>query len=138
MFFAGKRLASRMKPGPRKERAKQREDLRVIMSSSSLSDAESSNTSSPTSSIQPPAPPALPPMHTAVIGEQLLTSNYEVHDLPSPEQESVSDHIEQNPTVTAALLARREFLEAENERLKATELSRPKQHLRIKDIEHDK
>ena len=69
--------------------------------------------------------------------QQLLTSNYEVHDLPSPEQESVSDHIDQNPTVTVVLLAHIEFLEAENERLKVAELSRPKQHLRIKDIKHD-
>jgi len=64
-------------------------------------------------------------MHTAVISEQLLTSNSEVHDLLSPEQESVSDYIEQSPPVTAALLARIEFLEAENKRIKAAELSRP-------------
>jgi len=70
----------------------------------------SSNISSPTSSIQPLAPLTPPPMHTAVIGEQLLTSNYEVHDLPSPEEGEVSGHIEQNPTVTAPLLACIEFL----------------------------
>ena len=56
------------------------------MSSSSLRVAGGSNTSSPTSSIQPPAAPTPQPMHTVVIGKQLLTSKYEIHDLPSPEQ----------------------------------------------------
>jgi len=136
-FVAGKRFASPIKPGLRKERAKQRDERREMMSTTSLGVVGSSNTSSVTSSVQHPAPLTPPPMHTAVIGEQLLTSNYEVYDLPSPEQEEASGHIEQNPTITAALLARIEFLEAENERLKASQLARPRQHLQIKDIQHD-
>ena len=62
------------------------------MFTSSLSVAGSSNTSSRTSSTQPPVPQTPPTMHAAAIGEQLLTSSYEVYDLPSPEQE-VSGHI---------------------------------------------
>jgi len=34
-------------------------------------------------------------------------------------------------------LARIEFLEAENKKLKASQLTRPKEYLQIKDIQHD-
>jgi len=51
-FVAGKRFASPIKPGLRKERAKQRDERREMMSTASLGAAGSSNTSSLTSSVR--------------------------------------------------------------------------------------
>jgi len=47
----------------------------------------------------------------------------------------VSDDVDKNPTVTTALLACIEYIQAENERLKASQPSR--QHLRLKHMHHD-
>ena len=54
-------------------------------------------------------------LQTAVIGQQLLESDYHVHDLPTCDEPTNDSY---STTINAALLARIEMLEAENAKLK--------------------
>lgn len=69
-------------------------------------------------------------LHTAMIGQQ-LESDYHVHELPDHESTTESC----TATISAALLARIEMLEAENTKLKSH--SKDMQCFRIECIEHD-
>ena len=55
-------------------------------------------------------------LQTVMIGEQLLKSNYLVHELPTGNDKATDDC---SKTINTALLARIEMLEAENDKLKS-------------------
>ena len=133
MYVIGKRFASPIKKGPREKRAKRRDEQKLLFSSSSGTVVGSSD-SMPTSSIQQSNSP---PLHTALVGQQFLTSeSYEIHELPSSVDTKLQpQHQETDVTIGTALLARIEFLEAENTQLKAMQLIR--NELRLEDIQHD-
>lgn len=71
-------------------------------------------------------------LQTAMIGQQLLESDYHVHELPTCD-ESTNDSC--SATIDAALLARIEMLEAENTKLKSQ--SKDQEYFRIESVEHD-
>ena len=126
--------------GPEEKRAKRRDEQKLLFSSSSTSLAGSSSgrsTPPSSSSLQAPNPPLL---HTALIGQQLLTDDsYEIHELPSSQLKTQPQDQETDPTISAAFLARIEFLESENTQLRAelktTQLTR--NELRLENIQHD-
>ena len=111
----GKRFASPIKKGPRAKRAKSREAKRQLSKLySTVSPTPSSSRSvTPSTSEQP----AL----TVAVGEQ-LQSDYQVHELPSGADDSSSlpaglqscSHPHTEVLVNTALVARIEYLEAEN------------------------
>ena len=112
VYVIGKRFASPIKKGPREKRAKRWDEQKLLFSSSSGTVVGSSD-SMPTSSIQQSNSP---PLHTALVGQQFLTSeSYEIHELPSSVDTKLQpQHQETDVTINTALLARIEFLEAEN------------------------
>ena len=136
-MYVGKRFASPIKQGPRQKRAKHREEQKLLFSNSLTSpDRSSGETALSSTSAVSTGTSTPPPLHTTLVGQQLLANDsYEILELPSetPPHEHNTD-----PTVNAALLARIEFLEAENTQLlKATQHTR--NELRIEDIqENDK
>ena len=131
-MFVGKRFASPIKQGPREKRAKHREEQKLLFSSSSTNlDRSSGETSLSSTSAVSTGTSTPPPLHTTLVGQQLLANDsYEIVEFPleNPPREHNTD-----PTIKAALLARIEFLEAENTQLKATRHTR--NELRIEDIQ---
>ena len=115
-----KRFASPIKKGLRARRAKGREAKRQLSELYSVvSPTPSSSRSVTPSTLEQPA-------LTATVGEQLL-SDYQVHELPVDDESDSSSlpaglqscsHPQTEVLVNIALLARVEYLEAENARLK--------------------
>ena len=71
-------------------------------------------------------------LRTAVIGQQLLESDYHVHEFPvcdEPTNDSCS------PTINAALVAHIEMLEAENSKLKSE--TEDQKYFRIECVKHN-
>ena len=73
--------------------------------------------------VQSAGPLTLPPSYVTTIREQLLDTGYQVHELPNlGDDDDISDHVPDtgtDPVVHTALLARIEYLEAENAKLKS-------------------
>ena len=151
----GKRFASPVKKGdPRTKRAKLREqakDLEALSAQSSsqsrsvtplLNASTSSYVSSPSDSLSRPSESPL----MARIGEQ-LDLDYQVHELPQDMDEArttpqpMSTAAEDENLISAALMARIEFLEAENVALKKRLSSKGEEsqtaHFGINSIKHD-
>ena len=152
----GKRFASPVKKGaPRTKRAKLREQAKELEALSAQSSSQSrsvtpllnASTSSYVSSSDSLPPPSESPL-TACIGEQ-LDLDYQVHELPQDIDETSSKKTTPQPRsiatedenlVNAALMARIEFLEAENVTLKKCLSGKEGSqtvHLGINSIKHD-
>ena len=123
----GKRLASPMKKGPRLQRAKTREEQRLLKEHS-MTPVSPSSSRSITPAIDTPSPI----LRSAVVGEQ-LQSDYLVHELPaySSPQKASSESL----LIDRLLLARIEMLESEVSRLQKSK--NEKYYFRIEDIQHD-
>ena len=135
-MLIGKRFASPIKQGPRAKRAKDRDEMRLLCFSTPASIVESrtepagselETASMTTTGYQ---------LQTAVIGQQLLESDYHVHELPAcdePSDELTNDSC--SATINAALVARIEMLEAENAKLKSQ--TEDQKYFQIECVEHD-
>ncbi|KAL5467348.1 hypothetical protein EMCRGX_G031561 [Ephydatia muelleri] len=139
----GKRFPSPLKSGPRAKRAKNREANKQLiglysttgsLTSTSVSPTPSSSKSVTTSTI------IQPPLSVADVGEQLV-SDYQVHELPNnvddasstlPTNGLQSSSLQTVPLVNAALLARIEYLEAQN-----TSRNECPPTFRIDQVKHD-
>ena len=139
-----KRLFSPIQPGPRATRAKNQEankQLIELQSTGSLPSMSGSSAPSNSNSVTSK-------QHTlsvADVGEQLV-SDYQVHELPNsvdddakssslPTDGFQSSSLQTEPLFNAALLARIEYLEAENtsrNKCPSTEI-----HFRIEQVKHD-
>ena len=113
----GKRFASPIKPGPRQKRARRREEDRILsLPSSSETLVQSAGPSTP-------LPSTPPPSYVTTTGEQIIDTGYQVHELPNTDDDNdISDNVQDtgtDPVVYTALLARIEYLEAENAKLKS-------------------
>ena len=113
ILVIGKRFASPIKQGPRQKLERRRAEDRI------LSLPMSSSSETPVQSVGPSTPP---PSYVTNTGEQLLDTGYQVHELPNIGDDDINDHVPDagtDPVVHTALLARIEYLEAENARLKS-------------------
>ena len=73
------------------------------------------------------------------VGEQLFT-NYEVHELPGTSGTSESQtsfSFSEKEVINRALLARIEYLESENQKLKEAVGTQRTKHFRLEDVMHD-
>ena len=138
----GKRFASPIKNGPRSKRAKARRDLLQSTSlSHTISQAASSSTSrsESESTSEQPEQTASDEQCSNSPGLELSTDFEDPSDqssfLPASD-ESFHCHQQTEVLVDTALLARIEYLEAENDRLKK-ESSSAHTHFRIVQIKHD-
>ena len=88
-----------------------------------------------------PLPSTPPPSYVTTIGEQLLDTGYQVHELPNINDDNdIGDNVPDtgtDPVVYTALLARIEYLEAENAKLKSVCSQDSKKYFRIEDIKDD-
>ena len=136
----GKRFASPIKKGPRAKRAKGREAKKQL--------SELYSTVSPTPSSSRLVTPSTfeQPAITVAVGKQ-LQSDYQVHELPGGADDASDSsslpaglqscsHPQTEVLVNTALLARIEYLESENARLKK-ECSPTTTHFRIEQVKHD-
>ena len=91
--------------------------------------------------VQSAGPLTLPPSYVTTTGEQLLDTGYQVHELPNlGDVDDINDHVPDtgtDPVVHTALLARIEYLEAENAKLKSVCSQDSKKYFRIEDIKDD-
>ena len=131
----GKRFASPIKPGLRQKCARRREEDRILsLPSSSETPVQSAGPSTP-------LPSTPPPSYVTTIGEQLLDTGYQVHELPNINDDNdIGDNVPDTGTdhvVYTALLARIEYLEAENAKLKSVCSQDSKKYFRIEDIKDD-
>ena len=128
-MLIGKRFASPIKQGPRAKRARDRDEMRPICQDSPAPVMQGVEPSS--SELEAPTT-ADHQLQTAMIGEQLLESNYLVHELPTGNDEATDDC---SKTINTALLARIEMLEAENDKLKSQ--GKEQKFFRMECIAHD-
>ena len=132
ILLIGKRFASPIKQDPRAKRARDREETRFLCFSVPAPIVES-RTEPGRSELEMAATTSTGhQLQTAVIGQQLLESDYHVHELPAcdePTNDSCS------PTINAALVARIEMLEAENSKLKSQ--TEDQKYFRIECVEHN-
>ena len=126
----GKRFASPIKKGPRAKRAKGRQTKKQLSELySSVSPTPSSSRSVTPSTFEQPS-------LTAPVGEQLV-SDYQVHELPVATDGDTGPQAHQTEVlVKTALLARIEYLEAENAKLRK-ECSPTTSYFRIEQVKHD-
>ena len=113
----GKRFASPIKQGPRAKRARERSEEKQVHESRARTSLSSSSRSVTPAPVPAPTPVAVSPEPealTAVAGGQ-YESDYQVHELPSIDAHQPSSA---EVTVSTALLAHVEALEAENQHLK--------------------
>ena len=129
MFIAD---ASPIKQGPRAKRASDREETRFLCFSVPASIVES-RAEPGSSELETAATTSTGhQLQTAGIGQQLLESDYHVHELPACD-EPTNDNC--SPTINAALVAHIEMLEAENSKLKSQ--TENKKYFWIECVEHD-
>ena len=131
-MLIGKRFASPIKQGPRAKRANDRDEMRLLCLSTQASIVES-RTEPASSELETATVTSTGyQLQTAMIGQQLLESDYHVHELPAcdePTNDSCS------ATINAAFVARIEMLEAENAKLKSQ--TEDQKYFRIERVEHD-
>ena len=134
----GKRLSSPInKREPRAKRARKREQNRQLSSPTPTGSRPDSISISPTpTGSTPDSPVQQHALLTTPVGEQ-LQSDYSVHELPSECAQPSTSHMassERDAVVDRALLARIEFLEAENASLNQKITSN---HFRLEQMQHD-
>ena len=112
-MLIGKRFASPVKQGPRAKRARDRDEMRPICQDSPAPVMQGTEPSS--SELEAPATTDHQ-LQTVMIGEQLLESDYLVHELPTGNDETTDDC---SKAINTAFLARIEMLEVENDKLKS-------------------
>ena len=131
-MLIGKRFASPIKQGPWAKRANDRDEMRLLCLSTQASIVES-RTEPASSELETATVTSTGyQLQTAMIGQQLLESDYHVHELPAcdePTNDSCS------ATINAAFVARIEMLEAENAKLKSQ--TEDQKYFRIERVEHD-
>ena len=133
----GKRFAFPMKKDNRSKRAKTRHDASVereLRSRSVTPLVESSSRSVTPVDLHSDLNPCFSQGLTVTAGEQ-LRSDYTVHELPAVDEPVSKLTSSDTQIINRALIARIEFLEAENKRLKEQQVV--KKYFRLEDIQDD-
>ena len=134
LLLIGKQFASPIRQGPQAKCVNDRDEMRLLCLSTPALIVES-RTEPASSELEMATMTSTGyQLQTAMIGQQLLDSDYHVHDHELPAcDEPTNDSC--SATINAALVAHIEMLEAENAKLKSQ--TEDQKYFRIECVEHD-